>query len=132
MSLLCSSTWFCVFQRDKDSDYLKHTNKDSFFFRKKKTFLPGAKDFHTKKSGTPINIGIPEKSRVRSNYPSLLNWQVKWRISSASQVISRPRLISLRRSYTFFKATAITSMWLLVYTRRGMQRRTKSLPPKRF
>ena len=32
------------------------------------------------------------------DYLRRLNWQVKWRMSSASQVISRPRLMLSRRS----------------------------------
>lgn len=39
---------------------------------------------------------------------------VKWRISGASHVIFTPRVISLRRSYTFLRATATTFMWLSV------------------
>ncbi len=39
-----------------------------------------------------------EVSCLAGDQPRRRNWQVKWRMSSASQVISRPRLISLRRS----------------------------------
>ena len=42
--------------------------------------------------------------------PKRSNSTVKWRISGASFVIAKPRVIVSRRSYTFFNAAAITFM----------------------
>ena len=50
----------------------------------------------------------------QNNFYNLRNLTVKWRISSVSQTISTPRVISLRRSKTFLRAAAITRIWLSV------------------
>ena len=70
---------------------------------------------HAKEYLLPSRNGIAYLGGCVNNaYFKRRNWQVKCLISSASQVISRPRVMVSRRSNTFFKAAAITSMWLLV------------------
>ena len=66
--------------------------------------LPGQTLFNSKQADTfeeavadCVDSMKGQIDKYKERY-KLLNWQVKWRMSSASQVISRPRLMVSRRS----------------------------------